>query len=691
MTLDPTFQVFFEEAADLLRDLEDGLLRLEQAPGDREVLNRVFRSAHTLKGNSAMLGFEAIAQFTHVLEDLLMRLRDGELVVTRPMMDALLASADVLRALLQRERDHDGAEVVQLEETLRTLQAHARGGAAAPLPERAAPPPGPSPVPTLHEIHFVPPRDLLRRGLDPVRILDSLEELGELVRVEPDLSLLPPLREMDPESAYLGFTCWLRSHEPRERIADCFEFVGDSEAVGIEVRQESELGEAAAGISIERRSGEDRRVGLGGYAGPDRRSGLERRDGVEAQERSHGVETTTIRVPIEKVDRLINLVGELVITQSIVAQLVSGFTPDRLDELEEAVAQMNRHARDMQERVMAVRMLPIRTVFSRFPRMLRDLAQARGKQVVLETSGEDTELDKSVIEQIGDPLTHLVRNAVDHGIEPPDVRRQAGKPEAGRLSLRAFQQGGNIYIEVTDDGAGLDRERILTRALEAGLVAADEAVPLTDEDVFALIFRPGLSTAETITEVSGRGVGMDVVKRNVEALGGSITIQTTRGRGTTFRIKLPLTLAILDGQSLRVGEEIYILPLVSIVESVQPRRESLNTVLEAGEAITIRGEVLPVLRLHRLFGVEPTAADPTQGLVVIVEHDGRKVALLVDELLDQQQVVIKSLEANFQKVTGVAGATILGDGRVALILDVPGLVGLGRSATRGRERLAGVA
>jgi len=388
----------------------------------------------------------------------------------------------------------------------------------------------------------------------------------------------------------------------------------------------------------------------------------------------HKQEVSSIRVNTDKVDKLINLVGELVITQSMVAQLIAGFTPDRLPQLEEAVTQMDRHARELQERVMAIRMVPIRMLFSRLPRVVRDLAQAQHKQVVLDMAGEETELDKTVIEQIGDPLTHLVRNAIDHGIEPSEVRQQAAKPATGHLYLKAYQQSGNIYIEVGDDGKGLDRERIMAKAVQNGLVAPDQA--LTDEEIFALIFRPGFSTAEKVTEVSGRGVGMDVVKRNVEALSGSITIHSERGCGTTFKIKLPLTLAILDGQLLRVGGESYVMPLVSIVESMRPRQESLNRVLGGAEAITIRGQVLPLLRLHRLFDVSPRTEDPTQGLVVIVEHDGRKVALLVDELLGQQQVVIKSLEANFKKVDGVSGATILGDGSVALILDVPGLVGL---------------
>jgi len=384
-------------------------------------------------------------------------------------------------------------------------------------------------------------------------------------------------------------------------------------------------------------------------------------------------ETASLRVPVEKVDRLLDLVGELMITQSMVSDAVTAYSRERLESLRAAVALMDRHARELHERVMAVRMVPIRTLFARFPRLVRDVAAAVGKSAVLETSGEDTELDRTVIEKIADPLAHLVRNAVDHGLEPPDARRALGKPEGGRLALSAYQQGGNIYIELTDDGRGLDRDRIVAKARDLGL-AGDE--PLSDEQAFGLIFRPGFSTAETVTELSGRGVGMDVVRRNVETIGGTIAIRSEKGRGTTFRIKLPLTLAIVDGQRLSVGDESYVLPLAAIVESVRPRPAQLSVVLGAGEVVVLRGQVLPMLRLHRILGVTPRSEDPTQGLLVIVEHDGRQAAILVDELLGQQQVVIKSLERHFDKVRGVAGATVLGDGRVTLILDVPGLLAL---------------
>jgi two-component system chemotaxis sensor kinase CheA len=377
------------------------------------------------------------------------------------------------------------------------------------------------------------------------------------------------------------------------------------------------------------------------------------------------------------VDRLVNLVGELIITQSIVSQTVARCTPDNAALLREAVTQMDRHARELHEQIMAIRMVPLKLLFGRFPRMVRDLTAAVAKEAILEIRGEETELDKTVIERISDPLSHLVRNAIDHGLELPNERRAAGKPEAGRLRIEASQQGGNIYVEVADDGKGLDRDRLVAKAVRDGLIASDQE--LTEEEAFALIFRPGFSTAEQITEISGRGVGMDVVRRNLEALGGSITIRSEVGRGTRFRIKLPLTVAILDGQMVRVADQVYVLPMTALLESVRPASRSLHTIAEGGEVVMVRGQALPLLRLHQLFGVETLVTDPTRGLVMIVEYEDRKAAVLVDEVLGQQQVVIKSLETNFKKVEGVSGATILGDGRVALLLDVAELMDMWRT------------
>jgi two-component system chemotaxis sensor kinase CheA len=666
MSVDPILQVFFEEAEELLQTYEEGVLGLEQAPHDRELLHSIFRSAHTLKGNSSMLGFERIATLTHALEDLLVKLRGGESTPGREVIDTLLAANDVLRDLMGRARSGDDGEIPEMAALVETLRAHAQSVGREPAAPTAAAAPAGAPPPvaeTLYEIRFAPPGDVLRRGVDPLRLLDALGTLGRLERLEADPSALPPLESLDPETCYLAFHCWLRSAAPRADLESCFEFVDAPGAVQI---TEPETSPATAG-----------RAGAPASPAPAVPSTAERlRAAVET-------DTQSIRVATDKVDRLVDLVGELVITQSMVAQAVhqlaaDGFSPERLAELSEAVDQMDRHSRELEERVMAVRMLPIRTVFGRFPRVVRDLAQSEGKLVHFETRGDETELDKTVIERIADPLVHLVRNAVDHGIESPADRRARGKPETGSLTLAAYQQGGSIFIEVVDDGRGLDRERILRKAVEVGLVSSPEG--MADEQVYALIWEPGFSTADKVTEVSGRGVGTDVVKRNVTALGGSISIQTTPGRGTTFRVKLPLTLAILEGQSLRVGREVYILPLATITESVRPTTETLRSVFSAGETFLMRGKVLPFLRLHRLFRVPEAVDDPTRGLMVVVEHDGHRVALLVDELLGQQQFVIKSLDSNFHRVDGIAGATILGDGRVALILDVPGLVALGKAA-----------
>ncbi len=541
--MDAVVDIFFEEAAELLADFEAALLELESADGDTELLNRIFRAAHTIKGNAGMLGFDAIARFTHGLESLLDALRTGARPLTADVVDALLASGDVLRRMLRAAQTGD--ETTDVERALGRLHA----------------------------------------------LLDA---------------------------------------SAAESSADAAE--------------------------------------------------------PTASDASAAVPSASIRVPIAKVDRLINLVGELVITQSMVAEAVAALGSERVSALAEAVAQMDRHARDLHEHVLAIRMVPVRSLFSRLPRLVRDVAPMLGKEAVLEVSGEDTELDRTVIERISDPLTHLVRNAVDHGLERPEERVAAGKPAAGRVRLTAYQQGGSIYIEVADDGRGLDRARILAKAADAGLVAEGDA--LTDEQVWSLVFAPGFTTAAQVTEVSGRGVGMDVVRQNVTALGGAITIDTEPGRGTRFRIKLPLTLAIMDGQALRVGGEQYIIPLVAIRETVRPKPASVHTIGPGAEIAIVHGDPLPIVRLYRFFGAAAATEDPAAGLLVVVEHDGHVAALLVDELLGQQQVVIKSLEANFTKVRGIAGATILGDGRVALILDVAALVGI---ANASRTRLRAVA
>jgi two-component system chemotaxis sensor kinase CheA len=381
---------------------------------------------------------------------------------------------------------------------------------------------------------------------------------------------------------------------------------------------------------------------------------------------------SSIRVSIEKVDELLNSVGELVITQSVLSQLAAPLEGRDAEELRSALGQLERHMRALQESVMRVRMLPISVVFNRFPRLVRDLGQKLGKKIELRLTGDSTELDKTVLEKIGDPLVHLVRNAMDHGIEMPEARIAAGKSAHGVIELNAYHKGGNVIVEVIDDGGGLKREKILSKARERGLVGPDEE--LSEERVYNLIFAPGFSTADVVSDLSGRGVGMDVVKRNINELGGHVQILSTPGKGSMVRIRLPLTLAILDGQLARVGSEVYVVPIVSIVETIQVTRERVNSVGSGGQVFRLRDDYLPIVRLYDLFGVEPQHTDLLDGLLMIVEADGKRVGLFVDELMSQQQVVIKSLETNFRPVLGLAGATMLGDGRVALILDIPGVI-----------------
>lgn len=638
---DPIVQAFLEEADDRLVELEEDLIRLEQNPGDVEIVNRIFRCAHTLKGNSRMLGFEEIARFTHSLEDLLDQLRKQVRGVTPEIVDALLMSGDVLKQLVDLARGVGTPNPDVTEGVLHLIDGFLREAEApaARAPSKDATVSAPSATST--------PERATTAKSEPAAAPVSAGH----VESAPSVSAAPPAEApSDGVDSFFG----LFDAEPVASAPD---------------HPEEPEGGTVAATSLEElaRSAEEPAV----PPKPAQFPKAEPARGAPATQ-----ENASIRVQVEKVDRLINLVGELVITQSIIAQTVENFSTDKLNTLLEAVAQMDRHARELHERMMAVRMVPIKSQFTRFPRLVRDLAGMTGKQVHFETSGEETELDKTVIERIADPLTHLLRNAVDHGVETAEDRVRAGKPATARVKLKAYQRGGNIYIEVQDDGKGIDKERVRAKAVQNGLVAADAV--LTDEQIVNLIFKPGLSTASKVTEVSGRGVGMDVVKRNIEALGGVISIKSEKGQGTLFQIKLPLTLAIMDGQTMRVGDQIFIVPLVAITESVRPRRGQVHRPAGAPPLVKMRDQTLPMLALHELLGIEPQFREPHEGLLVVVENEGRLTGLLVDELLGQQQVVVKNLETNFRRIDGIAGATILGDGRVALILDIPGVVALAR-------------
>jgi two-component system, chemotaxis family, sensor kinase CheA len=658
---------FFDESYEALDTMEAALLKLNVGAPEPEIINTIFRVAHSIKGGSATFGFAEVASFTHTCETLLDELRGNRMQVTRPITDLLLKSVDIMREMLravQHKSPIDAQRVADLQFDLElAIVQNKAPAAAATLPAREpvarVKAEEPTRAATVHRwrIQFRPYPQLFAHGNDPLRMLRELADLGDL-QVTVTTENVPALRELDPESCYLSWELTVDTDATREVIDQVFDWAeGDCE---LQIRDEN-VGAAAstkpALVAVETKA-------------PDAAPRVVVAEEPTKQSLGDG---SSIRVSTEKIDELMNTVGELVITQSMLTQLGTKLTGGVADQIRAGLAQLERNVRELQESVMRVRMLPISFVFSRFPRMVRDLSGRLGKQVELKVTGDQTELDKTVLEKIGDPLVHLVRNSVDHGIEMPAARAAAGKPAVGVVSLEAYHKGGNIVVEVCDDGGGLQRDRILAKALERGLVAAHET-SLTDEQIYDLIFMAGFSTADHATDISGRGVGMDVVRRNIKELGGSIEVRSTLGRGSRFIITLPLTLAIVDGQTVSVGAETYIVPLVTIIESLQLQPGGVNRVAGHQEVFWFRDGYVPIVRLHEVFGVKPRASDLHHGLIMVVEGDGRRVGLFVDELLGQQQVVIKSLETNFRRVDGVSGATILGDGAVALILDVPGLI-----------------
>jgi two-component system, chemotaxis family, sensor kinase CheA len=697
MTVDLTqfHDAFFEESFEALDSMEAALLKLDVGSPEPELINTIFRVAHSIKGGSATFGFSEIASFTHSLETLLDELRSGTMPVTVPVSDLLLKSVDVMRAMLravQAKHPIDSQRVSDLQFDLEV--AIARKGersadSAAAVPAAAPDTIAPVAKSPRWSIHFHPYRELLARGNDPLRMLRELAALGSL-EVRVDAQMLPPLADVHPQDCYLAWSLELPGEVPEEAIRQVFEWAEGDCDLTIERRAgvddlpaviEPEPAPAAVPAPATAGEAPPAAAPAGAAPSPDSLSGRSppeparpRADAAPKPEASlSGLgDSGSIRVSVEKIDELMNTVGELVITQAMLSQLGSHFDGPEAEKLRGGLAQLERNMRELQESVMRVRMLPISFVFSRFPRMVRDLAQRLGKQIELKLTGEQTELDKTVLEKIGDPLVHLVRNSIDHGIESPEARVSAGKPAEGTVHLDACHRGGNIAVEVSDDGGGLDKERILAKARSRGLVGPNDI--LTDGEIYELIFVPGFSTAEKTTDLSGRGVGMDVVRRNVKELGGKIDVKSEPGRGSRFTITLPLTLAIVDGQSVAVGTETYIVPLISIVESMQLKATGVTRLSGHSEVLSFRGDYLPIIRLHELFGVEPRSRALHEGLVVVAEGDGRRVGLFVDDLLGQQQVVIKSLEANYGHIEGVSGATILGDGSVALILDVPGLI-----------------
>lgn len=681
------YQIFFEEAGENLDQMERILLALDVAAVSDEDLNGIFRCAHSIKGGAATFGFADVAELTHQMESLLDRLRRHELQLIPEMIDVLLESADASRSLLARHQAGGQGEALSTTDLVARIRQLVSGVVPAPV-QAPPPPPPPAPAPVAAApvaLEPLPPGvRRLEIRIGPLPLVEQADAVKELFRDIPGLGTISDLPCADAGTRLFA----VETSSTNEDLLDLFAFHVSKEQV--QIRSIDLAAVAQPPVAAAPQAGAEHPYGLFGdvatapsepvaapapapvpalapVAAPAAvSSGAPKISSQAAQ-----MESTTIRVAVNKVDQLINLVGELVITQAMLAQNSRGLDAAVYQQLLAGLADLDRNTRDLQESVMSIRMIPMSVVFSRFPRMLRDLANKLGKKVDFVTHGEATELDKGLVEKITDPLTHLVRNSCDHGIEMPAERLAKGKPENGTIILSASHQGGSIVIEVRDDGKGLSREKILNKARERGLDVSDQ---MPDAEVWMLIFAPGFSTAEVITDISGRGVGLDVVKRNIAALNGTVEIESFEGQGMKVAVRLPLTLAIMDGMSVGVGDEVYILPLSSVVESFQVNPDDVSTVAQGAQLVKVRDEYMPVIALERIFQVPRVNQEKSSTIMVVVEADGSRVALLVDELLGQHQVVVKNLESNYRKVPNVSGATILGDGKVALILDIGGLV-----------------
>lgn len=681
------YQIFFEEAGENLDLMERMLLNLNLETADDEELNGIFRCAHSVKGGAATFGFADVAELTHQMESLLDRLRRHELQPNPAMVDVLLESADASRSLLARHQAGGEGDAPPTADLVRRISELAAGkgvsASPAPVAARAA---APAPAPVVAATSPSNGTRTLQIRIGPLEHLEQADAVQELFN---DIPGLGSISAMDSGAANQRLFR-VETASSDDDLLDLFAFHVARDKVQISDVSSSSTALATANLPASSSASDVAAggVGFGFFDGsPGAPGAIDSAAASSAAEllpaaskaiakpaagpAASQPEAATIRVAINKVDQLINLVGELVITQAMLAQNSRALDPAVYQQLLSGLADLDRNTRDLQESVMSIRMIPMSIVFSRFPRMLRDLAGKLGKKVDFVTQGEATELDKGLVEKITDPLTHLVRNSCDHGVEMPEERIAAGKPETGTITLSAAHQGGSIVIEVRDDGRGLSRPKILAKARERGIEVSDQ---MSDADVWQLIFAPGFSTAAVVTDVSGRGVGMDVVKRNIAALNGTVEIDSAEGYGMKVSVRLPLTLAIMDGMSVGVGEEVYILPLSSVVESFQVKSDAVSTVGQGAQLVKVRDEYMPVIELEKVFQIPRFDLEKSSDIMVVVEADGSRVALLVDELLGQQQVVVKNLESNYRKVPNISGATILGDGKVALILDTGALV-----------------
>ncbi len=661
MDVSDFYQTFFAEADELLADMERHLLELDYTSPDKEMMNAIFRAAHSIKGGAGTFGFSVLQETTHLMENLLDDARCGELPLNSDIINLFLESKDIMQEQLdayKSSQEPDQESFRYICDALRQIALEAKAqkeGGAAPAPTAVV---AAQAEPAAAAENAAPLLKITLSGLKESEKSILLEELGNLGELEShelhDDKVLAQLRTTTSPDDIFAVLCFVLEPEQIEIT----EAAAQASAPAVVESSETALPtavETATEVSVQ----------------PVKTAAVSR---PKAAARAPSAEaSSSIRVAVEKVDQIINQVGELIITQAMLSQLSGTLDPAVHDTLISSIAQMDRNARDLQESVMSIRMMPMEYVFSRFPRLVHDLAGKLDKEVELTLKGGSAELDKSLIERIIDPLTHLVRNSLDHGIEPADVRRAKGKPEKGNLILSAEHHGGNIVIEVIDDGAGLHRDKILARAKSQGMTLSDS---ITDEEVWMLIFAAGFSTAEKVTDVSGRGVGMDVVRRNIQEMGGHVEIRSEKDKGSTIRIILPLTLAILDGMSVKAGEEIYVLPLGTVMESLKPTKSELYRMAGDELMLQVRGEYMPLIELHQIFDIPGEALQASEGVAVILQSAGNRYALLVDQLIGQHQVVVKNLELNYRKVPGIAAATILGDGSVALILDVAALVPL---------------
>jgi two-component system chemotaxis sensor kinase CheA len=690
-SLDQLKNTFFDECSEALQQIEGGLTDLRQGHGSDDTINAVFRSVHSVKGGAGIFGFDSLVGFAHVFETVLDAMRSGTLAPSAEIVDVLLPANDVLTDLIAMSRAGEAIPANYGQESRSALE-QLLGRTESDGPEEPAPAdfegldftpvmfnqmddtPGTADGKQTFAIVFRPQAEMLRRGNEPLFIIRELKKLGEL-ELTAETGRLPSLNEIEPDRPYIGWTGTLRTEATREQIDEIFEFVTGDCQVEITLEQAPLPAAKPMPVAVSSAPAVEEPVAapvasLPVHPAPSMAPAAAP-EPAEAPGRAAApkASATTMRVEVEKIDRVVNMVGELVIAQAMLGQIVHGLPEDTSSRLTQILEEVIHHTRELKDSVMSMRAQAIGAVFQRMPRLVRELATKTGKKVQLVMHGENTEVDRSIIERLGDPLTHIIRNSIDHGIESPAQRLAAGKSEEGTITLSAEHRGGRIVVEVRDDGGGIDPDRVLKKAREKGLVSPDAV--LTEDEINNLIFMPGFSTADTISDISGRGVGMDVVRRNIQDVGGRITIKSERGRGMTLQLALPLTLAVMDGMVIKVSRETYVLPMSAIVECLRPSRNDIHNLVGGRGLLQLRGNLVPVVHLSDLLDMGAENSESDERVVIIADAgDGTRLGIIVDELLGHQQVVVKSMEESYGAVPGVAGATILGNGRVALILDV---------------------